>query len=123
MAVNLLGRDFKVTAPNQVWVTDITYIATGEGWLYLAGHKDLFSGEIVWHTLVARMTKGLVMKSLFRAVVKQRPPAGMIHHSDRGSQYYSKDYRALLSQFKMQVSMSRKGNCYDNALTESFWET
>jgi transposase InsO family protein len=123
VADNLLGQNFAATAPNQAWVSDITYIATDEGWLYLAGHKDLFNGEIVGHALGARMTKELVMNSLFRAVARKRPPAGLIHHSDRGSQYCSKKYRAVLAQFKMQVSMSRKGNCYDNAPMESFWGT
>ena len=107
-------------APNQVWLTDITCIPTGEGWLYLAGHKDIFNGEIVGYALGARMTKGLVMQSLFRAGAKKRPPAGLIHHSDRGSQYCSHKYRKLLAQFKMKSSMSRKGNCYDNAPMESF---
>jgi putative transposase len=123
VAGNLLKQRFQTTAPNQAWVTDITYIATNEGWLYLAGHKDLFSGEIVGHALGTRMTKGLVMKSLFLAVAKKRPPAGLIHHSDRGSQYCSKRYQAVLAQFKIRTSMSRKGNCYDNAPMESFWGT
>ena len=123
VAENLLGQKFGATAPNQVWLTDITYIPTVEGWLYLAGHKDIFSGEIVGYALGARMTKGLVMQSLFRAVAKKRPPAGLIHHSDRGSQYCSHNYRKMLTQFKMKSSMSRKGNCYDNAPMESFWGT
>ena len=91
--------------------------------MYLAGHKDIFNGEIVGYALGARMTKGLVMQSLFRAVAKKRPPAGLIHHSDRGSQHCSYKYRKLLAQFKMESSMSRKGNCYDNAPMESFWGT
>lgn len=112
VAENLLEQRFEVTSPGQVWLTDITYIPTGEGWLYLAGHKDLFNGEIVGYALGERMTKGLVMQSLFRAVTKKRPPAGLIHHSDRGSQYCSRKYRKLLTQFKMKASMSGKGNCY-----------
>lgn len=123
VADNLLGQEFTATAPNQIWLSDITYIPTGEGWLYLAGHKDMFNGEIVGYAQGARMTKGLVMQSLFRAVAKKRPAAGLIHHSDRGSQYCSLKYRELLSQFKMNASMSRKGNCYDNAPMESFWGT
>jgi putative transposase len=123
VAPNLVDQDFQVTAPNQVWLTDITYIRTGEGWLYLAAHKDLFNGEIVGYALDKRMTTALVMKSLFSAVTKKRPPAGLIHHSDRGSQYCSQKYWRLMNQFKMQVSMSRKGNCYDNAPIESFWGT
>ena len=120
VAENLVGRNFQATAPNQVWVTDITYIPTKEGWLYLAAHKDLFNGEVVGYALDTRMTKTLVMRSLFRAVSKKHPSAGLIHHSDRGSQYCSHDYRSILDQFKMKSSMSRKGNCYDNAPIESF---
>lgn len=120
VAENLLEQRFAVTSPGHVWLTDITYIPTGEGWLYLAGHKDLFNGEIVGYALGERMTKGLVIQSLFRAVTKKRPPAGLIHHSDRGSQYCSRKYRKLLTRFKMKVSMSGKGNCYDNAPMESF---
>jgi len=123
VAPNLVDQDFSATAPNQIWLTDITYIRTGEGWLYLAAHKDLFNGEIVGYALDKRMTKALVMKSLFMAVAKKHPPAGLIHHSDRGSQYCSQSYWKLLNQFKMKASMSRKGNCYDNAPIESFWGT
>ena len=123
VAPNLLDQEFTATAPNQVWLTDITYIRTREGWLYLAAHKDLFNGEIVGYALDKRMTTSLVMKSLFRAVARKRPPAGLIHHSDRGSQYCSKKYWKLIKQFKMKASMSHKGNCYDNAPIESFWGT
>lgn len=123
VAENLVGQNFIATAPNQVWLSDITYIRTGEGWLYLAAHKDLFNGEIVGYALDKRMTTALVMKSLFRAVASKHPPAGLIHHSDRGSQYCSKKYWNLLNQFKMKASMSRRGNCYDNAPIESFWGT
>ena len=123
VAPNLVGQNFAATAPNQIWLTDITYIRTGEGWLYLAAHKDIFNGEIVGYALDKRMTTSLVMKSLFRAVARKRPPVGLIHHSDRGSQYCSKKYWKLMNQFKMKVSMSRKGNCYDNAPIESFWGT
>lgn len=91
--------------------------------MYLAAHKDLFNGEIVGYALDKRMTSALVMKSLFRAVAKKHPPAGLIHHSDRGSQYCSNKYWNLMRQFKMTASMSRKGNCYDNAPIESFWGT
>jgi putative transposase len=123
VAENILDQNFNATAPNQVWVTDITYIPTKEGWLYLAGHKDLFTGEVVGHAMSSRMTKELVSLSLFRAVAAKRPDKGLIHHSDRGSQYCSHDYRKLLDQFAMKSSMSRKGNCYDNAPIESFWGT
>jgi transposase InsO family protein len=121
VAENLVDQQFKVSAPNRVWVTDITYIPTGEGWLYLAGHKDLFTGEIVGYAMGPRMTKSLVSQSLFRAVAAKRPKKGLIHHSDRGSQYCSYEYRELLDQFGLTASMSRKGNCYDNAPMESFW--
>jgi putative transposase len=121
VAPNLLDRKFAVTAPNKAWVTDITYIATDEGWLYLAGIKDLFNGELVGYALDARMTQQLVMQALFRAVAAKRPDKGLIHHSDRGSQYCSHGYQRLLRQFGMQVSMSRKGNCWDNAPMESCW--
>lgn len=121
VAENLLEQRFAPTAPNQVWVTDITYIATGEGWLYLAGIKDVFTCELVGYAMDQRMTQDLTGRALFRAVQQKRPPAGLIHHSDRGSQYCAQDYRALLDQFGMEASMSRKGNCYDNAPMESFW--
>ena len=104
-------------------MTDITYIPTEEGWLYLAGHKDLFTGEIVGYAMGQRMTKSLVSESLFRAVAAKRPAKGLIHHSDRGSQYCSYEYGKLLKQFGMKVSMSGKGNCYDNSPMESFWGT
>jgi len=123
VAENLLNQQFETTAPGKVWTTDITYIPTDEGWLYLAGHKDLFTGELVGYAMGARMTKALVMQSLFRAVAAKRPAKGLIHHSDRGSQYCSPRYRKLLEQFGMTASMSRKGNCYDNAPMESFWGT
>ena len=123
VAENLLAQQFKATTPNSVWVSDITYIPTDEGWLYLAGHKDLWSGAIVGYAMGERITKNLVSQSLFRAVAAQRPAEGLIHHSDRGSQYCSSEYRELLGQFEMKSSMSRKGNCYDNAPMESFWGT
>ena len=123
VAENIVDQHFEVSAPNRVWVTDITYIPTNEGWLYLAGHKDLFSGEIVGYAMGPRMTKSLVSQSLFRAVAAKRPKSGLIQHSDRGSQYCSYEYRALLDQFGITASMSRKGNCYDNAPMESFWGT
>lgn len=123
VAENIVDQNFDVTEPNKVWVSDITYIPTGEGWLYLAGHKDLCTGEIVGYAMSNRINKELVSKSLFRAVAMKRPPKGLIHHSDRGSQYCSLEYRKLIDQFKMKTSMSRKGNCYDNAPMESFWGT
>lgn len=123
VAQNFLGQQFKVSKPNMVWVTDITYIPTDEGWLYLAGHKDLFNGEIVGHAMGERMTKNLVTQSLCRAVEAKRPPKGLLHHSDRGSQYCSHEYRRLVDQLGLQASMSGKGNCFDNAPMESFWGT
>jgi transposase InsO family protein len=123
VAENVLKQQFKATRPNEVWVSDITYIPTEEGWLYLAGHKDLFTGEIVGYALGNRITKHLVSQSLFRSVAAKRPGSGLIHHSDRGSQYCAHDYRRLMDQFTMRASMSRKGDCYDNAPMESFWGT
>lgn len=121
VADNLLDQNFEVDSPSEAWVSDITYVGTDEGWLYLAGHKDLFTGEVVGYAMGKRITKNLVSQSLFRAVSVKRPPAGLIHHSDRGSQYCSNEYRKLLQQFGMEASMSGKGNCYDNAPMESFW--
>ncbi len=123
VAPNLLAQRFETDEPNKVWVTDITYIPTGEGWLYLAGHKDICTGEIVGYALGDRITEELVSRSLFKAVAAKRPGNGLIHHSDRGSQYCAYNYGKLLEQFGMQASMSRKGNCYDNAPMESFWGT
>jgi len=123
VAENLLEQQFEATAPNEIWLSDITYIPTDEGWLYCAAHKDLFNGEIVGYALGSRITKDLVMRSLSMAITLKKPPCGLIHHSDRGSQYCSKDYTKLLKKFKMRPSMSGKGNCYDNAPMESFWGT
>jgi len=121
VAVNLLNQQFQVAKPNNVWLSDITYVPTDEGWLYLAGHKDLFTSEIVGYAMGERMTRNLVSQSLFRAVEAKRPAKGLTHHSDRGSQYCSYEYRHLLEQFGMKTSMSGKGNCFDNAPMESFW--
>jgi putative transposase len=123
VAENILGQQFKVAAPNKVWVSDITYVPTDEGWLYVAGHKDIFTGTIVGYAMGERLTRNLVSQSLFRAVAAKRPPQGLIHHSDRGSQYCSHKYRNLLDSFGLIASMSRKGNCFDNAPMESFWGT
>jgi len=121
VAENLLDQKFAASAPNQIWLSDITYIPTGEGWLYLAGHKDLFTGEVVGYAMAERMTKNLVNQSLMMAMSAKRPAAGLIHHSDRGSQYCALEYASLLDRFGVRASMSRKGNCYDNAPMESFW--
>jgi putative transposase len=123
IADNLLDQKFTVPAPNRIWTSDITYIPTDEGWLYCAAHRDLFNGEIVGYALGSRLARDLVMKSLSMAVARKKPSPGLIHHSDRGKQYCSQDYQDLLNQFRMKVSMSRKGNCYDNAPMESFWGT
>ena len=121
VAENILNQHFQATAPNKVWLSDITYVSTDEGWLYLAGHKDLFTREIVGYAMGERMTQNLVSESLLRAIETKRPARGLMHHSDRGSQYCSHDYRELLDHFGLIVSMSGKGNCYDNAPMESFW--
>jgi len=123
VAENILGQQFKVTAPNKVWVSDITYVPTDEGWLYVAAHKDLFTADIVGYAMGERLTRNLVSQSLFKAVAAKRPTKGLIHHSDRGSQYCSHEYRNILERFGLKASMSRKGNCYDNAPMESFWGT
>jgi transposase InsO family protein len=123
IAENLLNQQFTVSEPNKVWASDITYIPTDEGWLYLAGHKDLFTGEIVGYAMGERMTRNLVSESLFRAIAAKHPNKGLMHHSDRGTQYCSLEYREILNHFGLRVSMSGKGNCYDNAPMESFWGT
>ena len=123
VAANLLNQKFEASAPNQIWLSDITYIPTEEGWLYLAGHKDLFTGGIVGYAMAERMTKNLIIQSFLRALAAKGPAAGLIHHSDRGSQYCALEYNSLLGQLGMRASMSRKGNCYDNAPMESFWGT
>jgi transposase InsO family protein len=121
VAPNLLEQRFLPTAPSEAWVVDITYVPTSEGWLYLAGVKDVFTCEIVGYAMGERMTHALTAQALWRAVRNKRPHAGLIHHSDRGSQNCAHDYRKLLDQFGMKASMSRKDNCYDNAPMESFW--
>ena len=123
VADNILRQQFTVTAPNKVWTSDITYVPTDEGWLYIAGHKDLFNGDIVGYAMGDRLTRNLISQSLFRAIETKRPSQGLLHHSDRGSQYCSYDFRNILKQHGFIASMSRKGNCYDNAPMESFWGT
>ncbi len=123
IADNILGQQFKVATPNKVWVSDITYVPTDEGWLYVAAHKDLFTADIVGYAMGERLTRNLVSQSLFKAMAAKRPAKGLIHHSDRGSQYCSHEYRDILERFGLKASMSRKGNCYDNAPMESFWGT
>ena len=120
-APNLLGQQFTVERPNQAWSSDITYVWTAEGWVYVAGVKDLFSKEIVGYAIGSRMTTELCLDALSMAIKGRRPKAGLIVHSDRGSQYCSQAYRQRLNQHQFKCSMSRKGNCYDNAPIESFW--
>lgn len=122
-AGNLLEQKIEALVPNEIWVSDITYIPTDEGWIYCAAHKDLFNGEIVGYALETRITKDLVIRSLLMAVRIKKPEPCLINHSDRGSQYCSHKYQKLLKQFGMKSSKSRKGNCYDNAPMESFWGT
>ena len=121
VAENLLNRDFTAQAPNQKWVSDITYIPTDEGWLYLAGIIDLYGREPVGWAMSERMTKGLVIDCLRQAKIHRGNPRGVLCHSDRGSQYCSKDYQKMLALSGFICSMSRKGNCWDNAPMESFW--
>jgi putative transposase len=123
VAPNLLGQSFTVERPDEVWCADITYVATEEGWLYVAAIKDLFAGEVVGRSFGQRMTTDLVVRAFEQAVSARRPAAGLIHHSDRGSRYCSHEYQALLASCEMRASMSRKGNCYDNAPVESFFGT
>ena len=121
VAENLLKQQFRAYEPNTVWVSDITYVPTDEGWLYLAGHKDLFNGEIAGYAMGERLSRNLVSQSLLRAVATKRPDKGLLQHSDRGSQYCSHEYRGLLNAWGLQASMSESGNCFDNAPMESFW--
>lgn len=122
-APNRLDRCFRRERPNQAWVSDITFIATDEGWLYLATEMDLYSRKIVGWAMSERLTTELVSAALSMAIAQRRPPAGLLHHSDRGSQYASQDYQALLTKHQIHCSMSRAGNCYDNAPMESFFGT
>ena len=125
VAPNLLNRQFNVSVPNQVWVSDITYIPTQEGWLYLATTLDLYSRKIVGWAMDQRMQKSLVIRALQMALHNRRPNPlqRLMHHSDRGSQYASKLFETLLKVNDIRCSMSRKGNCWDNAVAESFFRT
>jgi putative transposase len=121
IAPNLLARDFSPKAPNQVWSSDITYIATDEGWLYLTGVIDLFSRSVVGWCLSEHMQASVVTDALRMAWFRRRPEPGLIFHSDRGSQYCGHEFQNALKGYAMKSSMSRKGNCWDNAPTESLW--
>ena len=123
VAPNLLQRDFVARAPNEKWLADITYIPTREGWLYLAAILDLYSKHIVGWSMAGRMTKKLVLDALEMAVGRRQPGPGLIHHSDRGSQYACKKYQKALHTAGMVCSMSRKGDCWDNAPMESWFHT
>ncbi len=123
VAPNRLGQDFSAQAPNQKWVCDITYLWTNEGWLYLAVVLDLFSRMVVGWAMDKRMKAALVCDALQMALWRRKMPKGVMAHSDRGSQYCSKQYQALLAKHDLLCSMSGKGNCYDNAVAESFFHT
>lgn len=123
VADNLLARQFTPEAPNRVWTGDITYIQTAEGWLYLAIVLDLFNREVVGWSLKPRMTADIVTDALSMAWFRRKPASGVIFHSDRGSQYASQAMTARLAEYGMTASMSRKGNCWDNAPTESFFNS
>lgn len=123
LAPNRLARCFATSAPNQVWVADISYLATRDGWLYLAVVLDLYARRVVGWSMQPTLDRSLVLAALQHAITRRQPPPGLIHHSDRGSQYASADYRALLGEHQMTASMSRRGNCWDNAAMESFFAT
>jgi putative transposase len=123
VAENVLGRQFTAELPNKKWAVDITYIPTGEGWLYLAGVIDLCSRKIVGWSMAEHMRTDLISDALTMAVARRNPDPGLLHHSDRGVQYASDDYQHRLRSHEMKVSMSGKGDCWDNACVESFWAT
>ena len=123
VAENVLDRNFAPTAPNQAWSADLTYVWTDEGWLYLAVVLDLFNREIVGWSIKPRMTADIVIDALTMAWFRRKPAPGLIHHSDRGSQYASEAFQAALARYGMVCSMSRKGNCWDNAPAESFFNS
>ena len=123
VAPNTLNRQFWAGGPDEKWVGDITYIPTKEGWLYMAAVLDIYSRKVVGWAMDKHMEQELVASALQMAAMHRRPGEGLLHHSDRGSQYAAHDYQQLLDAHKMQVSMSRKGDCYDNAVMESFFST
>lgn len=123
LAENLLARQFTVAGPDQAWVTDITYIWTLEGWLYLSVILDLYSRRVVGWAMGVRIDQELTLRALRMALAGRRPPPGLVHHSDRGSQYAAKAYRRMLAANRIDCSMSRKGDCWDNAVAESFFAT
>jgi transposase InsO family protein len=123
IAPNVLERQFEVPAPNHAWVADITYVGTREGWLYLAIVLDLFSRRVVGWSMSDRIDQSLTLSALGMAVQARRPRAGLVHHSDRGCQYAGESYRRALAELGLRASMSRKGNCWDNAVAESFFRS
>jgi transposase InsO family protein len=123
IAPNLLAQDFTASRPNQKWLSDITYVPTDQGWLYLAAVLDLYSRRIVGWAMADRLDRQLVITALQMAITRRQPAPGLLHHSDRGSQYASHDYQAVLTNHQIKCSMSRAGNCYDNAPMESFFGT
>lgn len=123
VAENLLNQNFEAEKPNTAWVSDITYVPTLEGWLYLVVILDLFSRQVVGWSMSDRLTSGFVVKALYQAIGRRRPASGCIFHSDRGIQYASTEFRGALKSFDFIQSMSRKDNCYDNAVAESFFHT
>lgn len=123
VAPNLLNRDFSAIAPNQKWVGDISYVWTDEGWMYLAVVIDLYSRAVVGWSMQPTMSRPLVCDALLMALWRRGFPKNLIFHSDRGSQYCSKDYQKILNTYGILCSMSRKGNCWDNAVAESFFHS
>jgi transposase InsO family protein len=123
IAPNRLAEAPRASAPNQIWVADITYVKTGENWLYVAAIMDLYSRKIVGWAMGEHIDTALILKALFMALLHRQPPANLLFHSDRGVQYASADFRNALDHAGLVASMSRKGNCYDNAAMESFWST
>lgn len=121
VAPNLLNQKFKAIAPDRTWVGDITYVHTNEGWLYLAVLLDLFNREVVGWSTSSRLTRQLAIDALQMALGRRNPGKNLMHHSDQGSQYASNDYQKILKEHDVTCSMSRKGNCYDNAVAESFF--
>ena len=123
IAPNLLQQDFGASGPNQKWAGDITYVWTREGWVYLAVILDLFSRRVIGWVISNRMKQDLAIRALNMAVALRRPPSGCLHHTDRGSQYCAHDYQKILRQHGFRVSMSGRGNCYDNSAVESFFKS
>lgn len=123
VAKNLVDRQFEVPRANHTWVSDLTYIATAEGWLYLCVVIDLYSRKVVGWSMSSRMTSDLALSAFMMALMRRRPPEGLIFHSDRGSQYCSGVFRATLRKKRVRQSMSRKGDCWDNAVAEAFFKT